>query len=216
MASIATTGGGRDRAVEYATAGVHLSHDSPTALAARARVWIEAGGTSGAALAEADLQAAVSQRDDPSLHMARARLLLLQGRVGEAGVSAARAARRASAWGTAALAVLALRDALAAADAGAPDGCAMLQAARAPWTDDAYALCSPGTSPEVRQGAARRMLDASRDPLRVAWAAAALEAPSALRDRVRPSQRDELARWLVLLRRPELASRVVDAHDAGR
>jgi hypothetical protein len=213
---MATAGGGRDRAVELASAAVQLSHDAPIALAARARVWIEAGGSGGLALAEADLQAAASQRDDAGLHLARTRLLLVQGRVDEAATATVRAARRAPAWGTAALAALALRDVITATDGGALDGCAMLRAARAPWTDDAYALCAPGTDASVRTAAAQRLLDTSRDPLRVAWSAAALTSPSGLRDRVRPSQRGELARWLLLLRRPELAAAVVDAPDAGR
>lgn len=88
---LATTGGGRDRAVQYATAAVQASRDAPTALAARARVWIEAGGSGGINLAEADLQAAVSQRDDPALQLLRARVLLLGGRVGEAALAASRA-----------------------------------------------------------------------------------------------------------------------------
>lgn len=215
---LATTGGGRDRAVQYANAGVQAARDAPMALAARARVWIEAGGSGGESLAEADLQAAVSQRDDPALQMLRARLLLLQGRLGEAATAATRAARRAPAWGTPALALFALRDVLRAADAGAVDGCAALRGAQAAWTDDAYALCADGTTAAVRASAARRLLDASRDPLRVAWAASALDAGElrALRDRVRVTQRPELARWLLLLRRPDLAQLVSDAPDAGR
>lgn len=207
--------GAREQALQYANAAVEAWPDAPVPLAARAQVWVDVGGSSGITLADADLTAASAMRDDAPYHMARARLLLAQSRLVEAAMEARRAAVMAPAWGTAMLATHAFRDVYAHLDAGAAPGCAGLRAARAPWTDDAYALCGDGVDAATRAAAGQRMLTTSRDPLRVAWATLGLPdvRASQVAERVTASARPELARWLVLLGRADL---LVEPQDAGR
>ncbi len=207
----------RDRALQYANAAVEAWPDSPAPLASRARVWLAVGGTSGLSLADADLRAAIALRDDAPLHLARARVLLLQDDLVQASREVARARSMAPAWGMGSLAALAFREVYTRLDAGVADGCAGLRSARAPWTDDAYALCGEGVSPEVRERSARRLLDTSTDPLRVAWAAAALPDGTLTPERVREGLRRETARWLMLFGRPEVAMNVLGIRaDGGR
>ena len=205
----------RDRALQYANAAVEAWPDSPAPLAARARVWLAVGGTSGLSLADTDLRAAIALRDDASLHLARARVLLLQDDLVQASREVARARSMAPAWGMGSLAALAFREVYTRLDAGVADGCAGLRSARAPWTDDAYALCGEGVPDEVRERSARRLLDTSTDPLRVAWAAAALPAGTLSPERVREGLRRETARWLVLFGRPEAAMSVLGIRADG-
>ncbi len=210
---LADLGANPARAIEYAGAAVEAWPEGPAALAARARVWLAAGASGGLASAETDLRAAVSLRDDAALHLLLARVALLRGDAAGAALAARRAAALAPDWGSAAAALVALKDVIAQLDAGAADGCARLGAARAPWTDDAYALCAANVPAEARTAAARRLLAGARDPLRVALAAAALPAdPNApISARVLPHERRELSAWLLLLGRPDLLATA----DAG-
>jgi hypothetical protein len=203
---LADAGGNAPRAIEYANASVEAWPEAPVPLAARARVWLAVGASSGLTSAEQDLRAAVSMRDDAALHLLLARVTLMRGDVANAARAAVRAATIAPGWGAPSVALLALKDVNAQLDAGAPDGCARLRGARAPWTDDAYALCSAGVADDVRAASARRLLDGTHDPLRVAFAAAALPAGAApsLPSRVARHERRELASWLALFGRPEL------------
>lgn len=212
---LAASGAARDRAVQYASAAVEAWTDSPAPLAARAKVWALAGSLP---LAESDLRAAIAMRDDGALQLALARVRLLDGDVVGAARASVRAAALSPAWGAAAVALLALRPVNEQLDAGAPDACSLLRQARAPWTDDAYALCSPDVADDVRGAAARRLFEASRDPLRVAFAASMLgaDAGPALRAKVAPHARREAIAWLSLLGRPELAAALREAPDAGR
>jgi len=213
--ALSASGVAHDRAVQYASAAVEAWSDSPTALAARAKVWARAGSLP---LAESDLRAAIAMRDDGALELALARALLLDGDVVGAAQASVRAASLSPAWGDAAVALLALRTVNEQLDAGAPDACSLLRQARAPWTDDAYALCSPNVTDDLRAAAARRLFDASRDPLRVAFAASMLGADvgPTLRAKVPAPARREAIAWLALFRRPELAAALRDAPDAGR
>lgn len=206
-----------DRAIQYANAAIEAWSDSPVPLAARARVWTLAGASGGLPLAESDLRAAVAMRDDAGLELALARVLLLRGDLVGASRAANHAAAMAPAWGDAAVALLCLRDVNAQLDAGAPDGCARLRQARAPWTDDAYALCAADTPDATRRASAQRLLDATRDPLRSAWAAASLgpDAGPALRRSLAPYDRREAASWLSLLGRGELAAAVMGLSPDG-
>jgi hypothetical protein len=215
---LATAQGPRDRALQYASAAVDAWGTSPTPLLARARVWIEVGGSSGLDLADSDLRAAIALRDDPAAHLARARVLLAMDRLAEAATESLRAARLSPAWGTSALAMIALRPVLERLDASAPSGCDGLRRGRAGWTDDAYALCAPGVADEARRASAARLLAGSDDPLRVAYAAVTLGADSAtaLHERLRVGPRRETARWLMLLGHGELAARVLGDVDGGR
>jgi len=215
---LATNGGPRDRALQYASSAVDAWGASPTPLLARARVWIEVGGTSGLDLADSDLRAAIALRDDPAAHLARARVLLAMDRLAEAATESLRAARMAPAWGTAGLAMIALRPVLERLDASAPEGCDGLRRGRAPWTDDAYALCAPDVPEEARRASATRLLSGSDDPLRAAYAARTLGADAArsLHDRLRSGPRREAARWLMLMGRGELAALVLGDVDGGR
>lgn len=215
---LATNSGPRDRAQQYASSAVEAWTTSPTPLMARARVWIEVGGSSGLDLADADLRAAIALRDDPAAHLARARVLLAMDRVAEAATESLRAARMAPAWGSAALAMIALAPVLSRLDASAPSGCEGLRRARAPWTDDAYALCAPDVASDARRASATRLLAGSDDPLRAAYGAATLGEPAAdaLHERLRVGPRREAARWLLLQGRAELAARVMGDADAGR
>ncbi len=203
---LADAGGNAPRAIEYANAAVEAWPEAPVPLAARARVWLSVGASSGLTSAEQDLRAAVSMRDDAALHLLLARVTLMRGDVANAARAAMRAAAVAPGWGTPSVALLALKDVTAQLDAGAVDGCARLRSARAPWTDDAYALCSPGVADDVRAASALRLLDATHDPLRVAFAAAALPAGAvpSLPSRVARHEQRELASWLLLFGRPEL------------
>lgn len=214
---LATNRGPRDRALQYAGAAVEAWGASPTPLLARARVWIEVGGSSGLDLADSDLRSAIALRDDPAAHLARARVLLATDRLTEAATESLRAARMAPAWGTAGLAMLALRPVLERLDASAPDGCDGLRRGRARWTDDAYALCAAGVPDDARRAAATRLLAGSDDPLRVAWAVRTLGADAArsVHDRLRVGPQRETARWLMLLGRGELAARVLGDVDGG-
>jgi hypothetical protein len=215
---LATSRGPRDRALAYASAAVDAWGSSPTPLLARARVWIEVGGSSGLDLADSDLRAAIALRDDPAAHLARARVLLAMDRLAEAATESLRAARMAPAWGTAGLAMIALRPVLERLDASAPGGCDGLRRARAPWTDDAYALCAPDVADDTRRSSATRLLAGSDDPLRAAWAVRTLgpDAARSLHDRLRSGPQREAARWLVLLGRGELAALVLGDVDGGR
>ncbi len=215
---LATNRGPRDRAQQYASAAVDAWTTSPTPLMARARVWIEVGGSSGLDLADADLRAAIALRDDPAAHLARARVLLAMDRLAEAATESLRAARMAPAWGSAALAMIALGPVLSRLDASAPSGCDGLRRGRAPWTDDAYALCAPDVAAEARRAAATRLVAGSDDPLRAAYGVATLGdgAAGELHDRLRVGPRREAARWLLLLGHAELAARVMGDADAGR
>lgn len=203
---LADAGADPARAIEYANAAVEAWPDSPHPLAARARVWRAAGASGGLDSALNDLRAAVAVRDDAALHLLLARVALVRDDLAGAVAAASRAATLAPGWGTASAALLALHDVAIRLDAGAPNGCARLRTARAPWTDDAYALCAPDVAADVRTAAARRLLDASRDPLRVALAASALPAGpvATLTARVAPHERRELAAWLLLLGRGDL------------
>jgi len=203
---LADAGGNAPRAIEYANAAVEAWPEAPVPLAARARVWLAVGASSGLTSAEQDLRAAVSMRDDAALHLLLARVTLMRGDVVNAARAAVRAAAVAPGWGSPSVALLALKDVTAQLDAGAADGCARLRSARAPWTDDAYALCRAGVADDVRAASARRLLDGTHDPLRVAFAAAALPAGAvpSLSSRVARHERRELAAWLVLFGRPEL------------
>lgn len=215
---LATNGGPRDRALQYASSAVDAWSSSPTPLLARARVWIEVGGTSGLDLADSDLRAAIALRDDPAAHLARARVLLAMDRLAEAATESLRAARMAPAWGTAGLAMIALRPVLERLDASAPEGCDGLRRGRARWTDDAYALCAPDVPEEARRASATRLLAGSDDPLRSAYAARTLGADAArsLHDRLRSGPQREAARWLMLMGRGELAALVLGDVDGGR
>jgi hypothetical protein len=209
----ASARGDRTLAIEHGTAAVEGWPTSSVPLAARARVWLEVGGSGGLSLADGDLRAAIALRDDASYHLARARLALREDRLGEAAFEVQRARRLAPAWGTAALATLALGPVLAALDAGTPDGCQGLRDARAPWTDDAYALCADGVGEDVRGSAARRLLARGRDPLVLA-AAAAHGAPG-LVGRVAARDKPETAAWLRAFGRPDLAAGLLGLVDAG-
>ncbi len=214
---LATRGGPRDQALTYANAAVDAWPASPVPLLARARVWVEAGASSGLDLADSDLRSAIALRDDAATHLARARVLLAMDRLAEAASESSRASRMAPAWGTAGLAMLALHPVLERLDAGVIDGCAALRRARAPWTDDAYALCAPGVADDAKQSAAQRLFGGGDDPLRIAWALAALgpDFATTAHARLPLGSRRECARWLMLLGRAELAARVLGGADAG-
>lgn len=201
------------RAIEYANAAVEAWPDAPQPLVVRARVWLAVGASGGLGNAESDLRAALAMREDAALFLALARVALLRGDLVAAFHATQRAARLAPAWGSASAALFALRDVAAHFDAGTLDGCARLRDARAPWTDDAYALCASDVAPELRAEAARRLLDTSHDPLRVALAATALPTVtrSALAARVARHEHRELAAWLLLLGRADLFT----TDDAG-
>lgn len=209
----ASARGDRQEAVAHASSAVEAWPTSPTPLAARARVWLEVGGSGGLSLADGDLRAAVALRDDASYHLARARLALRDDRLGEAALEASRARRLAPGWGSAALAVLALGPVLAHLDAGVSDGCQGLRDARAPWTDDAYALCAEGVPEDVRLASARRLLGSARDPL--VLAAAAVHGATGLSGRVGARDRPETAAWLRAFGRPDLAAGLLGLLDAG-
>ncbi len=214
----ASSGASHDRAVQYANAAVEAGGDSPAPLAARARLWMLAGASGGLPLAESDLRAAVAMRDDASLELDLARVLLLRDDVLNASRAATRAASMAPAWGDGAVALLAFRDVDAQLDAGAPDGCAQLRHARAPWTDDAYALCARETPEATRAASARRLFEASRDPLRAAFAATFLgaDAAASIRRALPVTDQRECTAWLALLGRPDLAAAVMGrAPDGG-
>ncbi len=207
----------RDRAVEYANAAVDAWPDGAAPLAARAAVWMRAGSAGGLPLAVRDLRAALAMRDDAALELRLARALLLAGSVAEAAYAVERATRLAPAWGSGALAAWSMRRVMQSLDAGVADPCALLRAARAPWTDNAYALCAPGVDATTRNAAARRMLEASRDPLRVAFAAAALgdEVSATLRAKVSADDVRETSMWLVLLDRGDLVPALQGRADGG-
>lgn len=214
---LATNRGPRDRALQYANAAVEAWSTSPTPLLARARVWIEVGGSSGLDLADSDLRAAIALRDDPAAHLARARVLLATDRLAEAATESLRAARMAPAWGSAGLAMIALGPVLARLDASAPNGCDGLRRGRAPWTDDAYALCASDVPDDARRSAATRLLAGSDDPLRAAYAVRSLGADAArsVHGRLRMGSQREAARWLMLLGHGELAALVLGDVDGG-
>jgi hypothetical protein len=211
---LAVGGAGKERALQYANAAVAAWPESAVPLAARARVWLLTGGTSGQTLAESDLRAAVSLHDDAALHMLLARLAIARDDVRTAASEVRRAATMAPAWGVPAVALLALRSVLVALDAGAVDGCGALRSARAPWTDDAYALCDTGSSETVRMTAARRMLDTHSDALRLAYASSVVGNADVILRKTRPFERREAALWLTLFGHPELAASLLDT-DAG-
>ncbi len=214
----AASGSSHERAVQYANAAVEAWGDSPVPLVARARVWTLAGASGGLPLAESDLRAALSMRDDAAIELSIARVLLLRGDVLGASRAVVHAASLAPAWGHAAVALLCLRDVNAQLDAGAPDGCERLRQARAPWTDDAYALCARETPEATRSASARRLFEASHDPLRRAWAATFLgpDAGASLRRALPTVDRREAAAWLSLLGRSDLAAAVMGiAPDGG-
>ncbi len=213
---VAPSPGGRAQALAYANAAVEAWSDGATPLAARARVWQEVGGSSGLDLADADLRAAIALRDDAGLHLARARVLLGQRRLIDAAQEARRAAQMSPGWGEAAVATLAFAPVYARLDAAAPAGCDALRAARAPWTDDASALCAPGSDPAARRAAAGRLLADRNDPLLMAYAGRFLgdAAVSTLQERVRPGQRREVGAWLQLLGAADLAAQLW-AEDGG-
>ncbi|MEZ4408262.1 MAG: zinc ribbon domain-containing protein [Polyangiales bacterium] len=213
----ASASGMGDRALEWANNAVEVWTTSPTPLAARARAWLAVGASSGLDLADQDLRAAIALRDDAPLHLERARVLLAKRDLAGAARESRRAATLAPTWGSAALATLALAPVIERLDAGAASGCAGLQSARAPWTDDAYALCADGVDAATREAAARRLLARSRDPLRLAWAARAIRpAPLAeLRAKLTGPDRREAAQWLVLLGDPESAAALLSTPDGG-
>jgi hypothetical protein len=202
--ALAEAGQAGDRATQRATAAVDAWPDAPTALAARARVWLLVGASGAAPLAERDLRAAVSMRDDPALHLSLARLALVGGDLAGAARATQRAARYAPAWGSAAVALHALAPVLAQLDAGTIDACGLLRNARAPWTDHAYTLCRPTVSDVARTEAARRLLEGSRDPLRVAYALTKLPVREARAriERMGAHDRREATAWLLLMGGP--------------
>jgi hypothetical protein len=211
---LAIGGAGKERALQYANAAVTAWPESSVPLAARARVWLLTGGTSGQTLAENDLRAAVSLRDDAALHMLLARLSIARDDLRSAVSEVKRAATMAPAWGVPAVALLALRSVLVALDAGTVDACAALRSARAPWTDDAYALCDTGSSETVRMTAARRMLETHSDALRLAYASSVIGNADVILRKTRPFERREAATWLTLFGHPDLAAALLDT-DAG-
>ncbi len=213
----AASGTSHDRAVQYANAAVEAWGDSPVPLVARARVWMLAGASGGLPLAESDLRAAVSMRDDAAIELSLARVLLLRGDVVGASRAVVHGASLAPAWGHTAVALLCLRDVNTQLDASAPDGCERLRQARAPWTDDAYALCAREAPEATRSASARRLFEASRDPLRSAWAATFLgpDAGASLRRALPAVDRREAAAWLSLLGRADLAAAVMGVSPDG-
>jgi hypothetical protein len=209
--SAVATGAPRDRVLTLAEGAVHAWREGVVPLAVRAYAVRAVAATGGALLAEQDLAAAIARRDAAPLHLLRARLAVAAGDFALAASESSAALRRAPAWGPAALAAAVF--APAGGDAGDP--CAPLQAAREPWTDDAFALCRRSAlGPDEVQAAAVRLMEQSRDPLRVAFAAAA--GATGAGARVRASERVELAGWLALLGRADLAREVLGRADAGR
>lgn len=208
----AALGGRRDRALSLADAAVEAWPEGAVPLATRAVVTLAVGSSSGLALAERDLSAAIALRDEAPLHLMRARLLLTHPGLGAGSVETEvnAAFRRARAWGPAALALVALGT--QGPDAGDP--CAPLGPPREEWTDDALVICRRASQPEEQvRAAALRLMASSRDPLRVAYAALG-GAPGASA-RVSAQEREELARWLLILGRADLAAEVLGRPDAG-
>ncbi len=209
----AAAGTHRDRALAMADAAVQAWPQGVVPLAARAFVARAVGGSSGTAMAEQDLAAALALRDDASLHIVRIRLALTASsgdpRVIES--DARSAARGAPTWGTAALAAAIL---LHEADAGDP--CAPLATAHDPWTADALEVCrsTDGTPGDSTRAAAQRLLQsAGDDAMRIALAATG--GAEGFVARVRSQDRRELVAWLLLLGRPDLARAVAGPRDAG-
>jgi hypothetical protein len=204
------TGAPRDRVMALAEGSVQAWRDGVVPLAVRALAARAVASSGGAVMAEQDLVSAIARRDTAPLHLLRARLAVASGDVERAQAESAAALQRAPSWGPAALAnaVFAPRG----GDAG--EACAPLQTAREPWTDDALALCRRDSlAADVVQAAATRLMDSSRDPLRVAFAAAA--GASGAATRVPANEHGELAGWLALLGRGDLARALLAPADAG-
>lgn len=211
--------GMNDRALEWARSAVEAWTNSPTPLAARAHTWLLVGASSGLDLADQDLRAAIALRDDGPLHFARARVLLARSDIMGAALESRRAASMARDWGTANLAVRAFSTVLSRLDAGTLTdlGCPGLERSRAPWTDDAYALCSSTADSVTRNSAAQRLIEHSHAPLRLAWAAHTLRTDSltALRSRLSAPMLRETSRWMSLLGDADLASELLTSPDGG-
>ncbi|MDP3279013.1 MAG: hypothetical protein Q8Q09_27720 [Deltaproteobacteria bacterium] len=187
--------------------------DGAVPLAARAQLQRASLGGSVHEGVVQDLAAAVAASgDDPAVLMLQARAAVAQGNAGLARNAVRRALLRARAWGDVALA-----SSFAFETGGVGQPCDALIDARESWTDDALLACriamttAAAVAPEAGIEAARRLSADSRDPLRAALASAALGSVVAHAE----AQRQELAGWLTMGRRPELAERVMHPEDAG-
>jgi hypothetical protein len=200
---------GRDRsaAVVLADQAVQQWPDGAVPLATRARVNQVLGGPGAAAIARQDLDAALALRDEAPVHLLRARDALVAGRAETTIAEVQNALRRAPHWGEAALAFAIVAPHVP--DAG--DRCSALASARDEWAADAVLICHGDATASA---AAERLAGITRDPIRLAFAAAA--GATAASSRVLAADRTELAAWLLLLGRADLASQLLAAPDAGR
>jgi len=199
------TGAAPQRMVALADEAVRAWPTGTVPLAVRAAVFRAVGSSSAGDAADRDLAAALALNDDAALHRLRARLAVASGDGTRAHTEARAVLRTARAWGDAALLAIVLG--ATDGDAGG-DPCAPLREARGDWTQDAWLLCRGDPTGVIRGPAATRLVAGTRDPLRLALAAAS-GSPSASA-RVRAAERAEFYAWLRVLGRGDLVP------DAGR
>jgi hypothetical protein len=177
----------------------------------RARVNQLLGGPGAAEIARQNLDAALAIRDDAPIHLLRARDALVSGALTSTLSEVRNALRLAPHWGDAAVAFAIVGS--RAPDAG--DRCEPLAGSHEPWAPDALRLCREGASPDPSlTAAAQRLSDTSRDPIRLALAASG--GATGTLARVLAADRAELAAWLLLVGRPDLAEQALGTPDAGR
>lgn len=205
------SGARHDRVVALADGAVAAWRDGVVPLAVRAEAWHIAGASGGLQLADQDLASALALRNEAPLHLMRARFAIMGGRGDIAGEEIREALTRSRGYGLGALAA-------AVAGTEAVDGgdrCAAIHDAGDNWAPFAWAICHGGAPGGLSaEDAARQLAAASTDPLPLAYAAAA-GAEGAFA-RVRSSDRDELAAWLLALGRSDLANQALGRGDAGR
>lgn len=205
----------RARASALLTRAVERWPDAGLAHAARAIVTRSGlGGAVDEGVLRDLATAVVASGGDPAVHLLRARAAVVREDFVQARTDARAARNAARGWGDAALAAALAFDPASAAGAGR---CDTLIDAREPWTDDALVACraltAAGAAPAESVAAAHRLARAERDPMRLALAAAALgEVPSA----ADAQTAREMAGWLALAGRDELARQALTLPDSGR
>jgi hypothetical protein len=200
-------------AARLAESAVRQWPDGWVPLAARAFVFRVVGASGGLQLALQDVSAATAARDSAPLHLLAARVAIAAGELARVPAEVRRARQLAPHWGPAAVAWIAVEG--RNPDAGNP--CEALASARDDWSSDAVLVCQhrmDAVPDPVVRTAAERLMRNTHDPLRLALAT--IGGAEGAAARVLASERTELAGWLALLGRPDLAAQLMNAgRDAG-
>jgi hypothetical protein len=210
--------GHHSQALTQITQAIANWGDGGIAHAARAYLTRNEGVAPQEVLRDLDT-AVVATNDDPAIHLLRAHTAVSFGEPAIARTSAQLAWQKARGWGDAALAAALTYTPAPSTDSGVTDRgrCERFLDARESWTDDALTACpaldSSQDPSETQLTAARRVASQTTDPMRLAFAMAALHSTQGIA--ISPSARTEVLGWLLLAGATQTARELVRTPDAG-